>query len=266
MNFKDYKQINELKEIFKTEQSEVFLTNDKKICKHYFNLKDKENECFFYNLAKKNNLIKTPRLFYVGKDFIEIEFLKKEGKIDLTEVISSVSNLYKRTMGTTVPLQHVGLSPEKLFHRLNYLQEEIKKREVNPEILERAKSFVSKRYIYTKEECLIHGDLKSPHIFQKDKEVKFIDFALAGIANPFYDLSFLCMEEQEDKEGVFNQIMDFSFYILKDKFDLTKERTSDYLKSSIFYRTLYLFGFALRHREQKSLDRIINELNNILTD
>lgn len=264
MKFEEYFQKNELNKICTTEQSEVFLTKEKKICKHYFNGKDKVNECFLYKFFEENDLIKIPKLFYIGDDFIETEFLEKDKKFDLSKTINEISNLYKKTKGIKLPLQSIDLSKKKLLYRISYLRDEVDKREVNPEILERAKSFVLKKYLYLNEKCIVHGDLKSPHIFNEGKEIKFLDFALSGIANPWYDLSFLCMEEQNDKESIFNQITEISFFNLKEDFDLTKEKAEHYLLSSMFYRTLYLFGFALRHRPQKSLDRIIKELNEII--
>lgn len=264
MKFEDYQKRNELIEVCKTEQSEVFLNGNNRICKHYFNKSDQINEFFFYNFFGKENLINIPRLFLKGEDFIEIELLDRQEKINLSRTVDDISCLYKRTKNVRLHCLKVDLSKEKLLYRIGYLKEEIKKRRIDSGILENAKSFVIKEYSYCPEDCVVHGDLKSPHIFQDLDKTKFVDFALTGIANPWYDLSFLCMEEQEDKESVFDQVVDFSFFNLRDYFELNQTKTKGYLLSSMFYRTLYLFGFALRHRPQKSLDRIVKELNDIM--
>lgn len=264
MKFEDYKKTNDLVEICKTEQSEILLTGKGILCKHYFNNKDKGNESFFYNFFRERDLIKIPEIYLRGEDFIEIEFLKREDNFNLIKTINEISNLYKKTLKIHLPIQKLDLSREKLLYRLNYLKDEIKKREVNPEILKELKKFVDKKYSYPEETCIVHGDLKSPHVFQTEEGIKFIDFALSGIANPWYDLSFLYMEEQENKKKVFSEVTNFLHDNLRKEFNFNKKEISDYFQSAIFYRTLYLFGFALRHRQQNSLDRIINELNEII--
>lgn len=264
MKFEEYLQKNDCKEIYKTEQSEIYLIDSKKICKHFFSQKDKENECFFYKYFNESNLIKIPRLFYIGEDFIEIEFLEREKDFNLGKTIDEISNLYRKTKEIKLSIPRTDLSKEKIFYRINYLKEEINKRDVNPEILKNVKNFVNKKYSFPNDICLVHGDLKSLHIFQTEKRIKFVDFALSGIANPWYDLSFLYLEEQEDKNKIFDEIVDYSFRSLAKEFELNKKEIRNYLQSAIFYRTLYLLGFALRHRPQKSLDRVIKELNEVM--
>lgn len=265
MKFSEYSRKINCKPICKTEQSEIFLTEKKTICKNYFNLNDKNNELYFYKLFNEKNLLETPKVYQVGDDFIEIEFLRKKEPFDLTRTVKEISKLYKKTWNTKLPIKNLDLSKEKLFYRLNYLKDEVKKREVNPNILEKSKRFIENTYSQSMERCIVHGDLKSVHVFSTEEgSIKFIDFALSGIANPWYDLSFFYMEEQEDKRKVFDKIIDLSFVNFEESLKLKKEKIYDYLRSSIFYRTLYFFGFALRHRPQKSLDRTIKELNEII--
>jgi len=264
MKFNEYKLKIKFEPFYKTEQSEIFLTEKGTLCKHHFIEADKNNELFFYNFFNKKGLIKTPKIYHSGEDFIEMELIKKKKDFNLMETIKEISNLYKKTWDTKLSATKIDLSKEKLFYRLNYLNEEIKKREINPKILKDSNKFVNEKYIFPDKECIIHGDLKSIHVIPTETEIKFIDFALSGIANPWYDLSFLCMEEQEDKNKIFNNIKEMSHFYLGDELGLNKKEISNYLQSSMFYRTLYNLGFALRHRPKKSLDRIVNELNNIM--
>jgi len=227
-------------------------------------MRDKNNEVYFYNFFNTEDLLKTPQIYQIGQDFIEIEMLKREAPSDLARTIEEVCKLYIRTQNIKLSIPNLDLSKEKIAYRLNYLKEEVKKREVNPSILKESKCFLKTKYAHSNQICIVHGDLKSPHIFPTKQGIKFIDFALSGIATPWYDLSFLYMEEQENKKGVFDIIVDSSLFKLKKEFGLNQKRIKDSLQSAIFYRTLYLFGFALRHRPKKSLDRIIKELEDII--
>ena len=264
MKFEEYKKINKLKEHSRTEQSEIFLNSKNHICKHYFNRYDKENESTFYHIFGNGNSVQIPTLFMEGDDFIETELFEKQESLDLAKAINEISFFYKKTNGLNLPFSKLDLSKDKLLYRINYLKDEANKRGVNLDLLDRAMHFVLHNYSYCPQECVVHGDLKSPHIFSYPDKTKFIDFALAGISNPWYDLSFLCMEEQNNKKAIFDLVVDSSFSNLKSDFDLDRQKTNNYLLSSMFYRTLYLFGFALRHRTQKSLDRVIKELNEIM--
>jgi hypothetical protein len=264
MDFKEYCKKIDCKLFYKTEQSEIFLTENNTLCKVYFKREDKDNESFFYDFFIGNGLIKTPNIYSIGMDYVEIELLNEERKFDLINSINELSNLYNNTEGIKLAVKRIDLSKEKLYHRLGYLKEEIKKRDIPGQILEKAKKFVDEKYLSPKEECIIHGDLKSIHIINTKGGIKFIDFALSGIANPWYDLAFLIMEEQENKKNIFEDIANYSYPLLRKRFGSDKEKNSNYLRSSIFYRTLYSLGFALRHRPQKSLDRIIKELNQII--
>jgi hypothetical protein len=264
MKFEEYLKKVNCSPFSKTEQSELFLTETGRICKHYFEIKDKSNELYFYNFFNKKDLLKTPEIYLSGSDFIEIEYLKNEGSPNLIKIIETMSSMYLKTWGINSSMNEIDLSKEKLLHRIDYLGGEIKKRKVNPEILKKSKTFVEKGYAEFDKRCVIHGDLKSSHVFQTKEGIKFIDFALSGISNPWYDLSFICMEEQEDKKRVFNEVLNASYFYFGDFLKLKKEEISTYLQSAIFYRELYFLGFALRHRPQKSLDRTIKELNEVL--
>ncbi len=107
---------------------------------------------------------------------------------------------------------------------------------------------------------MVHGDLKPIHAIITKEGLKFIDFALYGIANPWYDLAFLHMTEQEDKEKKFSELIDLSSGFS----NLSNREKVEILQSNIFNRTLYNFGYALRHRPDKSLERIIKELTHIM--
>ena len=106
-----------------------------------------------------------------------------------------------------MPISKVDLSKEKLFYRLNYLKDEIQNKQIDIKLIDRCEKFVEDKYREDINECIIHGDLKSPHIIPTLNGIKFIDFALARTTNPLYDLSFLCMEEQRDKDGIFKRLL-----------------------------------------------------------
>jgi thiamine kinase-like enzyme len=264
MKFEEYPNKARLKPYYKTEQSTILLTNKGTLIKHYFNEKDMENEILFYNLLKFRDLIKAPSLYTRGQDFIEIEFLKKEREYNLTEILNEISKLYIGTKDNNNLFPKVDLSKEKLFHRLNYLRDEIQNKQVDIKLIDKCEKFVKERYHEDTNECIIHGDLKLPHIIPTSDGIKFIDFALARTTNPLYDLSFLCMEEQKDKNGTFEKIVNAAHSNLSSTYKYNKGDIFNSLKSAMFYRTLYLFGFALRHRSQKSIDRIIKELEDII--
>ncbi len=52
--------------------------------------------------------------------------------------------------------------------------------------------------------------------------------------------------------------------IFGKEMNVSNEEARLYLKSSIFYRSLYDFIFALRHRPEKTLLRTIKDLNEII--
>jgi fructosamine-3-kinase len=264
MEFKEYSLKNNCKLFHETEQSKIFLTEDNRVCKFYFNKSDKNAEASFYNMFESNKLINLPKLYLEGENFIEIELLKNEKKFDLERTINEVSKLYIGTKNIQKQVKNINLSKEKLYYRINYLKEEIRNKDISPNILEKCKLFVNKKYNLDADKCIVHGDLKSAHIFNTSEGIKFIDFALCGFANPWYDLAFLCMEEQDNKQKIFDQIVNLSYSNLGEVWKLNKTDISTQLQSSIFHRTLYLFGFALRHRPRKSIERIIKELEDII--
>jgi thiamine kinase-like enzyme len=264
MKFEEYPNKAKLQPYHNTEQSEIFLTNKGTLIKHYFSRKDIENELLFYNLLKSRDLIKTSNLYAIGEDFIEIELLKKEKEYNTNEVLNEISKLYLRTINDNNLFPKVDLSKEKLFYRLKYLRDEIQNKPIDVKLIDRCEKFVEDKYYKDDNECIIHGDLKLPHIIPTLNGIKFIDFALARTTNPLYDLSFLCMEEQKDKKGIFKKIVNDAYFNLSGTYNYNKDEIANSIKSAMFYRTLYLFGFALRHRPQKSIDRIIKELEDII--
>ncbi|MBS3073495.1 phosphotransferase, partial [Candidatus Pacearchaeota archaeon] len=224
MEFKDYKNKINCTPFYQTEQSEIFITEKGTVCKYYFNIKDKTNEIYFNHFFNKECLLKTPEIYLIGDNFIEMEFLKKEEPFNIEKTIEEISKLYKKTWNKILSIKPIDLSKEKLSYRLNYLKEEIKKRNIDPKILCESKKFINKQYIFSDKNCVIHGDLKSAHIIFTNSGIKFIDLALAGISNPWYDLSFLCMEEQKDKKKIFKETRDLSYSHFGHELGLNKNK------------------------------------------
>lgn len=242
-----------------TEQSRVYKSPRGTLIKSFKSQKDYQNELRAYQFLGETHLLKIPRLYEIGKDFLEIECLNKVRESSIGETIEALSPLY------TAPIQEgifseLDLSKDKLLHRIGYLAEEVVRRNISPRILSYAERFVNERYLETVERTSVHGDLKPVHIIPTSEELKFIDFALFGVANPWYDLAFLFMAEPKDKQRVFDEISEKSGGF--SKVDLKTRR--NFLQSSIFNRLLYNFGYALRHRPDKSLDRVVGELNQII--
>ncbi len=226
------------------------------------------NNLFQWKKTTKKHIKKYPWLQADLKIIESILELKKKQKVillnmdgprELTSLHEPIVKLQERFY-----FDLWNLLREKLVYRLNYLKKEIEKRKVNPQILLESHKFVDRKYLFYDRNCIVHGDLKSVHVIPTKRGIKFIDLALTGISNPWCDLSFLCMEEQKNKRQMFNEIRDLSYFHFGQRLGLNKNKISEYLQSSMFYRTLYCFGFALRHRPQKSLDRIIKELENII--
>jgi len=85
------------------------------------------------------------------------------------------------------------------------------------------------------------------------------------IANPWYDIAFVFMAHKE-KENLFGRIMKSAIKNFSDLPGSNKEKMEYYLKSSIFYRTTYDLTFAIKHRGEKTINRVFRELNGILED
>lgn len=69
---------------------------------------------------------------------------------------------------------------------------------------------------------------------------------------------------EKNKEGVLDSISNATEKVFRENLVLTTEKIRLYLKSAIFYRSLYNFEFALRHRSEKSIERTIREIKQIL--
>ncbi|PJE81699.1 hypothetical protein COU58_01095 [Candidatus Pacearchaeota archaeon CG10_big_fil_rev_8_21_14_0_10_32_42] len=247
-----------LEQFYQTGQSTIYETPAGTLIKVFNTQKDFQNELCAYKFLTKKGILNTPRIISVGDGQLEIEFLEKIRESTTREIVESIVPLYSEK--ETNVFRDYDLTKEKLKHRLGYLGEEIEKRNVSPDILRRASEFVDGKYQETPSRVLVHGDLKPIHAIPTREGIKFIDFALFGKANPFYDIAFLHMAEQKDKEGTFRELINLSSPFS----DLSKAEREALLQSNIFNRTLYNLGFALRHRPDKSLERVVKELNHIM--
>lgn len=163
-------------------------------------------------------------------------------------------------------MQSSNLSKEKLYKRLDYIPQELKKRDYPPnQLVEKCNGFIEDKYNQSPHECLVHGDLKLPHLIESKEGLYYIDLALVSVASPWYDLAFLYME-QKDKKGKLDEISRTSWEVLGIDIRLTEEKIKNYLRSSIFYRCLYNVAFACRHRTDKTLKRTLYELEEILQE
>lgn len=272
MKFEEYQQKFKCEPLAETEQSLSFLVNrkqNKRVVKKYKSLTDKCREELAYLYLADLKVINIPELTLVGDDFIETEFLPCIDQATTLEIISEISRLYIKTNEETSIERYfprVDLSKSKLIHRLSYLPSELEKRGfLDQNLLTSSEQFVDAGYINPGHKCLVHGDLKSPHIIKNKQKIYFIDLALVSIANPWYDLAFLYMEQQ-DKNNFFDELKDISLKYLGESFNSSDQEIQHYLKSAIFYRSLYNLLFATRHRPDKTLDRTLKELKQILDE
>jgi len=250
--------MNKTKLFYKTEQSTIYETPNKTLIKKFNSSKDFSNELKAYNFLKKKGIIGLPLVISIGEKELELEKLEQETTPTTREIVESIAPIY---LEENFPqFRKYDLSKKKLIDRIRYLADEIDGRGVSPNLLEKAEQFVNKIYCETTSSSLVHGDLKPIHAMKTKEGVKFIDFALFGEANPWYDLSFLHMAEQTDKERMFKELIKLSSAFT----DLEIAERKSLLQSNIFNRTLYNFGFALRHRPDKSLERTIRELSHIM--
>ena len=177
--------------------------------------------------------------------------------------------MYTKTKDLSHPKGYfpkIDLSKSKIYKRLEYLPRELEKRKfLDQQLIHDILSFTESSYDPSKHQCLVHGDLKSPHIIKTKNRIYFIDLALISVANPWYDLAFLFMEEK-NKNGLLERLSYESYEFLGESFNVHMGEVQNYLKSNIFYRLLYNVIFAARHRSDKSLIRTINELQQILNE
>jgi len=269
MNFEDYQREYNCTHLAHTEQSQVFLVEDgsiKKICKRFNNAVEKEFEENAYNFVKNNKLLKTPSITCIGADFLEMEFIEKLKEPRTEEVINNIARLYLSTINSSKKLTFPSrnLSKDKLASRISYLYLEFEDKGIKEDgLLSKAKEFVERRYDPPPHLCLVHGDLKSPHIIPSKKEIYYIDLGLMSIASPWYDLAFLFMEKS-DKEGFLEKLTSISYEAFGKDLGSRKMEIKDFLISGIFYRCLYNLGFALRHRPIKTINRTMGELKEII--
>ncbi|MBI5798116.1 aminoglycoside phosphotransferase family protein [Candidatus Woesearchaeota archaeon] len=269
MNFEEYLQIYETALLCQTEQSKTFAVerdNLRIVCKKFPSPLERAREELAYRYLAKQEVIKIPSLFMFGDDFLEFQFIEKIREPTDVESIAEISKLYLKTLDD-VPsflLPRIDLSKEKIFHRLSYLNEEFAKSNIEEEdILERALQFMRGEYNLSSPLCVVHGDLKSLHCIPSSEGLYFIDFGLTAIANPWYDIAFLYMEKR-NKTGILEQLAKATYENLGNPLNINEEQSARFLRSGIFYRSLYNLGFALRHRPQKTIERTKRELNEIM--
>ncbi len=270
MKFEDYKKLHNLFPLEKTEQSWTFTVEakeERRVVKRYSSEFDKLREELAYSYVRTFGLLKIPEIFFSGKDFIEMELLEAIEPPSLEEIIRGISEMYIKLMNDSKPkgyFPRTDLTKNKLLARLEYLPVKLERRGiVDKNLFEKSEDFVDERYVIPEHYCLVHGDLKSPHIIKSRNGLFFIDLALVSVANPWYDLAFLYMEKK-DKRGVLEELSSRSFEFLGRDFSINKKDIEIFLQSAIFYRSLYDVGFAARHRTDKTLKRTIRDLSDIL--
>lgn len=270
MNFEDYIRIHECIPLEETEQSWTFTTfkeGENIVVKKYPTEFDRLREELAYSYILSKNLLNIPKIRGIGKDFIEMELIDSTEIPSLEEIIQGISGMYIQTLNDSKPKQYfprVDLTRDKIIQRLSYIPEELEKRGfLDKKLIRDSKEFLENRYTLSKDYCLVHRDLKSPHIIKNKKGIYFIDLALVSVANPWYDLALLYME-RKNKEGIFEELKKISLQILGKDFSVSESEIELLLKSSIFYRQLYDVGFAARHRRDNSLIRTIHDLKESL--
>lgn len=266
MKFEDYQKLHGCSPLEKTEQSGTFTTDasgEMRVVKRYPSEFDRLKEELAYSYINHFNLLRVPKLVFSGEDFVVMDFLESMESPSLEESIEGISKMYVATLDDSRPkgyFPRVDLTKDKLHRRLEYLPLEVEKRGIKDrDLFEKSERFVNERYIVPEHSCLVHGDLKSPHIIKTLEGVFFIDLALVSLANPWYDLAFLYMEKR-DKEGLLGAISNKAFEFLGRDFSVSEGDIRDFLHSAIFYRSLYDMGFAARHRKDKTLRRTIRDL------
>ncbi|MEK6829658.1 MAG: phosphotransferase [Nanoarchaeota archaeon] len=272
INFNEYKKTHVLVPLEKTNQSQTFLTEvngEKRVCKKYGNMSDRCKEELAYTYLKEKSLLNTPTLIDIGIDFIEMQFILEDEKAELSEIISGIKKLYTNTLNypdLNKYFPFLDTSKSKIVQRLEYLPTEMDKRKGRmDDLFKKCNNFLKNQYISPSQSCLVHGDLKSPHIIKSTDGIYYIDLSLASIANPWYDLAFLYMEKR-DKDGLLLEMIKISQDIFGKEMNVSNKEAISYMKSSIFYRSLYDVIFALRHRPDKTLARTIKDLDEIASD
>ncbi|MEM4230871.1 MAG: phosphotransferase [Candidatus Pacearchaeota archaeon] len=271
MKFEDYKKLHECFPLEKTEQSWTFVfeeNGERRVVKRYPSEFDRLREELAYSYINHFNLLRIPNLISSGEDFVAMDFLESIGCPSLEESIEGISKMYLTTLNDSKPkgyFPRIDLTKDKLHKRLEYLPLEVEKRGIkDKDLFEKSERFVNERYVVPEHYCLIHGDLKSPHIIKTINGIFFIDLALVSVANPWYDLAFLYMEKKNKGKVLLDTISNKAFEFLGRDFSVNKEDIKDLLHSAIFYRSLYDVGFAARHRTDKTLRRTIRDLYDII--
>lgn len=269
MKFESYQRVHKLSSLEKTEQSWTFLVEEdeeRRVLKKYPSEFDKLREELAYSYINHFDLLRVPELTFSGKDFVVMDFLESIGPSSLEESIEEISQMYVTTLNDPKPKEYfpeIDLTKDKLHRRLEYLPLEVERRGIKDKnLFKKSKKFVNDKYISPENSCLVHGDLKSPHIIKTSNGLFFIDLALISVANPWYDLAFLYMERRDRR--LLDIISDKSFECLGKDFSVGRKEIKNFLHSAIFYRSLYDIGFAARHRSEKTLKRTINDLTEIM--
>jgi len=270
MNFEEYRTRFQCEPLAQTEQSWAFtVTKDgeKRVVKMYPSTFDRCREELAYAYLNAKGLLRIPKLYFVGEDFIEIQFLEKEGDLTIKEIIAGIAKMYRETHRDSHPKGYfpkLDLSKDKLFYRLEYIPKELEKRGVlDTGLISMSRRFVESEYQPSQNQCLVHGDLKSPHIIKTKDGTFYIDLALLSVASPWYDLAFSFMEHRDRRE-LLPVLSSAAFELIGSDLGATQNEVTEYLKSAIFYRSLYDVGFAARHRSDKPLARTIKDLKEIL--
>lgn len=268
MRFQDYQKIHDCKPLFQTQQSWAFLVDNKPIvCKRYPRKLDRCREEMAYYYIRDRELLRIPELYSVGEDFMEIQFIEKDRETDVHGTIEDIAKMYLATMSDSDPRGYfpkLDLSKDKLRKRIQRIPTELERRGISEgELIGKCERFVESDYQPSSNQCLIHGDLKSPHIIESKNGRYFIDLALLSVASPWYDLAVLFMEHR-DRIHFLSNLSQMAYEIFGRTLGLSLEETRKKLLSGIVYRSVYDIGFAARHRSDKSLARTINDLKVIL--
>lgn len=191
MNFEEYQRLHKLSPLEKTEQSWTFVIEEngkRRVVKRYPSEFDRLREELSYSYINHFNLLRVPELFFRGEDFVVMDFLESIGSPSLEESIGGISKLYVTTLNDSklkAYFPRIDLSKERIMHRLEYLPEELKKRsQVDSQLIGLSKKFVESGYLASPHQCLVHGDLKSPHIIKTEKGVFFFRFGSCKYCKP----------------------------------------------------------------------------------
>ena len=248
------------------ERNEVTLRRDRDgsvVVKRFRLSSQWEREVRAYKYVHITKSLPVPRLLRVLHKRIELQFLRGVGDIALKSVVDHARDFHLASLrGQMTPetfLVH-DLSREKVLHRIGYIAKEASDRGiVDRDLINSLKRFALRDYDPSGVRTLVHGDIKTPHLFQTDAGLRFIDLGEVAWASPWYDQVFLLLE-REPICGSIGELADVAADAYGTLLGLTQEEVGVYLKSALVYRALYNFGYALRHRPAKTIRRTWKEL------